>query len=152
MLANKIKRDIRRVQLIFLLFIGFSVQCVVAQVRKNDIEGIWTLDHLNTYAGIALDIKQQLDTTATFRSKIDELFVGRKVLFDPSGNYRQILQNGQITDAKWDLNGRILIITDPQGFEHTQRIVELTEAIMVIEPMLLQGVRPFIPRYFFIKN
>ncbi len=127
----------RYIILPLILLIYTASLKLTAQTQQAQITGSWILNYQATLQKVSPTGKAHLDTIPSAqRTKIENIYKGRKMIFHADGRFKQILANGQSVEGSWSINthGDKLHITDPNGRKHTQTIISLTPNTLALQP------------------
>lgn len=145
------------ISLLALLFCVMLSPKVFSQQDKLDgpLIGIWTLDFNSTFSKRERQMKTIMDTMPqNLISTIENNYKGRTMSFEPNGAFRQYFPDGRNVNGIWmlDQKNMSLVITDPSGQAHVQRIQQLTDRVLVLRLEETGQSRLFVKELYFIKN
>ncbi len=143
-----------RIALMVLFTMSISLQ-LKAQSNKSPeamITGNWVFSEGPSYANMPQDIKQQLDSIPSLKQEIFSAYGGRKMFFNPNGEFIQTIAQGIRITGRWALQGNTLLITDPEGNVYTMELAELKQNRLSFITPTAQGTRPMIPIQYYSKT
>ena len=107
------------------------------QAEKEKLISSWVFDHNAYFEKMEPSVKAELDTISQERrSRIENVYRGRKITINSDGSYLQQLSNGHQFKSTWVLNSKnqTLEITDTAGRTQEQKIKELTQTSLTLIP------------------
>ena len=140
--------------LVTLLFLSFTTK-VISQETGTLLIGTWAFDYTASKSRMSPASIQHLDSISPARlARLESSYIGRLVTFNADGSYSQTLSNGHTANGTWVLSddNQHVIITDPNGNQHTQQIQSISATELVLKPILESNVKMIIPTWNFVKS
>lgn len=136
--------------------LGFSDKASAQETSvKQQLAGSWIFDYNASMNKMEDASKRKLDNMTTdFKNRVENNYKGRIITFKENGDYEQVLANGHRAIGTWKLskNQRTVLITDPDGMLHKQKIKSLSDGQLVLKPMLEGEAKMLISEWNFIKS
>jgi len=144
--------------LLFLIVLGIPNKVISQNQNKSTnslLVGKWIFDYDKSVNNMERSSKVHLDSINQIRQeRIEKSYRGRIVMFSDNGNYEQSLADGHTATGKWELgkNKKTIIITDPNGNKHIQRIKSLSKSKLVLTPVIKGKAKMLISQWNFVKS
>jgi Lipocalin-like domain len=124
------------------------------QAEKEKLLGSWVFDYNASFEKMEPTVKAELDTISQERrSRIENVYRGRKITITSDGSYLQQLSNGHQFKGTWVLNSKnqTLEITDTAGRTQEQKITELTSTTLILKPKGISHGQMIVKELHFTK-
>lgn len=139
---------------IVVLLFTFTLQQSYAQnTDETTLIGTWTFDYESSLKSIQTQGQKPYDKMdATRRSRIEQAFKGRQLIFFEDGTFEQKLTDGRQAVGTWAVSSGILFMTSSKGTDYEYQLSELTTESLILKIKEYGEVKPIFKKWYFTKN
>lgn len=139
-----------------VLFMALSLPLAIEaqQITSEQIIGTWLFNYDASFAKMEAKVKSQYDSISVERkTKIDNSYKGRTLIFNADGSIVQNLSDGRTAKGTWVYNDKTknIEITNPKGLVYYQKVKSFTSTSLVLEAKAIGSNQPIISEMHFTK-